>query len=147
MDRNPMYRMPTSPGSVIKKLSEGKQTTGYQTAEQQTTGKPVADKSSVKNYDAWMPVINNFSVTKRNTDPINNKSESVNRTAERPLADKPLPEKQLKSKPVEFKIDYQKSGMGSANNKGSFVSTEQLQEAIIWSEILGKPVSKRRKLR
>ncbi|HWT75009.1 MAG TPA: hypothetical protein VN258_09875 [Mobilitalea sp.] len=67
---------------------------------------------------------------------------------------KPVPEKPVPEKPAQMKLDIKpvKSAVeirmpNPPANKDGLVSQERLQEAIIWSEILGKPLSKRRKRR
>ncbi len=53
-------------------------------------------------------------------------------------------------KPIEVKINVDTFGIPeliAQEESEIVVSQERLQEAIIWSEILGKPVSRRRKRR
>jgi hypothetical protein len=50
--------------------------------------------------------------------------------------------------PMELKIDFKTERKADkADDSDSSISQEKLQEAIIWSEILGKPLSRRRKRR
>lgn len=52
----------------------------------------------------------------------------------------------VEEKPVQIRVEVPKSNKSKpAAPAESIISVERLQEAIIWSEILGKPVSKRRK--
>lgn len=73
--------------------------------------------------------------------------------ADRKSADqKPAAKKSDKSekptKPLEVKLEVSKaSRVVPFADSDMLISQERLQEAIIWSEILGKPVSKRRKRR
>lgn len=48
-------------------------------------------------------------------------------------------------KPRELKIDTGKSADTREAFPDNRITSEKLQEAIIWSEILGKPVSRRRR--
>ncbi|MDF2511884.1 MAG: hypothetical protein K0S04_1750 [Herbinix sp.] len=47
--------------------------------------------------------------------------------------------------PVQRNIEWQSKRPVSSYEGADIISTERLQEAIIWSEILGEPLSKRRR--
>ncbi len=50
--------------------------------------------------------------------------------------------------PIERRVEYQsRNRQVSDSREPNAISVERLKEAIIWSEILGEPVSKRRKRR
>lgn len=72
----------------------------------------------------------------------------------KPVAEKPSKEKPITEKPMNMNYDLRAMERNKALNKlnkydseESIVSKERLQEAIIWSEILDKPLCKRRKRR
>ena len=47
--------------------------------------------------------------------------------------------------PVQRNVEFQNRRPVSSYEEASIISTERLQEAVIWSEILGEPLSKRRR--
>lgn len=72
---------------------------------------------------------------------------------EKPADKKPVDEnlvdkKPIDKMPVEVKIEInRRNQFSSPGTKDIILSTDRLQEAIIWSEILDKPLCKRRKRR
>ena len=73
-------------------------------------------------------------------------------TPTRPVREKPEHVRLGDVKPLELKFDVNKSNQPvrktAANAmQDTVVSHDRLQEAIIWSEILGEPLCKRRKRR
>lgn len=68
---------------------------------------------------------------------------------EKPTKEKPITEKQ-KNMNFDLRVMERNKALNNLNrydSEESIVSKERLQEAIIWSEILGKPLCKRGKRR
>lgn len=72
---------------------------------------------------------------------------------EKPVDKKPVDKNLVDTKPVdkapvEVKIEINRlNQLSTPGTKEIIISTDRLQEAIIWSEILDKPLCKRRKRR
>lgn len=84
---------------------------------------------------------------------LNRITSAANALAKNPYVNKPVAEELIKEKPaqgiqaeIRFDMNYTGNNVKLASVE-PMVSQERLQDAIIWSEILGKPVSKRRKRR
>lgn len=84
----------------------------------------------------------NFPTTD-NKKPVTEKTPNEKYTKQKPIPEKPM-EMNFDLRTLGNKALYKSN---KPTPQESIVSEERLQEAIIWSEILGKPLSKRRKRR
>jgi hypothetical protein len=119
MDRNNMYRSPASPSSVIKNLMQGSRIPGMPVPTRPVTVQPMMRK----------PYVNN------NTQDIYREKGAA--------AGSPRVEVRK-----DIKIDMNMpQTLKKAEIAEAAITQERLKEAIVWSEILGKPLCKRGKRR
>lgn len=128
MDRKNIYRSPASPSSVIKNLVQGNLMPGIPLPVRPVTMQPMLRKPSVNN----------------NTQDIYREKEAAaGRNSSHAAAVKPIVEM-----PKDIKIDMNvPQTMKKTEIAEAAITQERLKEAIVWSEILGKPLCKRGKRR
>lgn len=119
MDRNNMYRSPASPSSVIKNLMQASRMPGNPVPTRPVTVQPMMRKPYVDN----------------NTQDIYREKGAA---AGRPIVEVPN----------DIKIDMNMpQTVKKAEIAEAAITQERLKEAVVWSEILGKPLCKRGKRR
>ncbi len=80
--------------------------------------------------------------------PADKKPVDENLVDKKSINENLVDKKPVDKMPVEVKIEInRRNQFSSPGTKDIILSTDRLQEAIIWSEILDKPLCKRRKRR